>query len=272
MTECSITNLGTCLVEKLFEYFLYILNLPIQVILSGIQNLMTSPVSTSPFLSVWTVIVYILSMFYGLFLVFVGIRFIVSGHAVEQREKAKSNLRDIFLMIIFVRASYVFYGLILEVASALTTTVFNLIPPDFFLLTANSLSNLGLELVFMFMYLLVLALTLLILALRYMFVSFGVVLFAIGLFLYFLDGVSDYGKLILNYLSVAILTPFFYALILLAGSKFLEVSVFSEMKILVMIGTFALINILTIIIVLFVIIKATLKVSTPVAKVARMVG
>ncbi|MEK6860670.1 MAG: hypothetical protein AABY07_01745 [Nanoarchaeota archaeon] len=271
MTGCSITNLGTCLVEKFFEYLLYIFNLPIQVMLSGIQNLMTSPVSTSPFLGVWTIIVYILSMFYGLFLVFVGIKFIVSGHAVEQREKAKSNLRDIFLMIVFVQASYLLYGLILEVSSALTITIFNFIPSDFFLLTANSLGNLGLELVFMSLYLLVLVLMLIILVLRYMFVSFGVVLFAIGLFFYFLDSVSDYGKLILNYLFVAILMPFIYALILLAGSKFLEVSIFSEMKILVMIGTFALINVLTFIIVIFVIIKATLKVSTPVTKVARIV-
>jgi len=272
MTECSITNLGTCLVEKFFEYLLYLFNLPIQAMLSWIQNLMTSQVSTGIFFSIWTVIVYILSMFYGLFLVFVGLKFIISGHAVEQREKAKSNLKNIFLMIVFVQASYILYGLILEVSSALTTTVFNLIPPDFFLLTATSLSNIALELAFMFVYVFVLILTLIILALRYMFVAFGVVLFAIGLFMYFIESVSDYGKLILNYLFVGILTPFFYALILLAGSRFLEVSIFSEMKILVMIGTFALINILTFIVVIFVIIKATLKVATPIAKVTRMVG
>ena len=250
MTQCSLTNLGTCLVEKFFEYLLYLFNLPIQAMLSWIQDLMTSQVSTGIFFSIWTVIVYILSMFYGLFLVFVGLKFIISGHAVEQREKAKSNLKNIFLMIVFVQASYILYGLILEVSSALTTTVFNLIPPDFFLLTATSI----------------------ILALRYIFVAFGVVLFAIGLFMYFIESVSDYGKLILNYLFVGILTPFFYALILLAGSRFLEVSIFSEMKILVMIGTFALINILTFIVVIFVIIKATLKVATPIAKVTRMVG
>ena len=100
----------------------------------------------------------------------------------------------------------------------------------------------------------------------------GVVFFAIGIFLYFFEPLQSYGKLILNYLGVFIALPFFYSIILLASSKFLEVGIFSEMKILVMIGAFSLVNLFTIILVVFVIFKAANAVSSPVKQITTIVG
>ena len=91
-SSCGITNLASCIPEKLFEFLLGVLNSPIQPILDLIYNLLTEPVNIDVFAEVWAIIIYILSLFYGLLLLFVGFRFLIAGHSPEQREKAKTNL------------------------------------------------------------------------------------------------------------------------------------------------------------------------------------
>ena len=122
----------------------------------------------------------------------------------------------------------------------------------------------------MFPYLLALLTTLIFLALRYICVSVGVVFCAIGIFCYFVEPLEAYGKLILNYLGVLISIPFFCSIILLASSKFLEVSIFRDLKILVMIGGFSLVNIFILLLTLFVISKAAS--SAPVKQVVTLVA
>ena len=139
-------------------------------------------------------------------------------------------------------------------------------------MTPGSFSNLGLELALIAPYIAILILTLIFLALRYICVGMGVVLFAIGIFLYFIEPLHPYGKLVLNYLGVLIFLPFFYSIILLASSKFLEVGVFAEMKILVMIGGFVLVNCFTILLTVFVIFKAASAVSRPVKQITTIIS
>ena len=66
--DCGITNLASCIPEKIFEFFLSVLNAPLQPLLDWIHSLMTEPVNTGLFASIWSIIVYILSLFYGLIL------------------------------------------------------------------------------------------------------------------------------------------------------------------------------------------------------------
>lgn len=270
--SCGITNLGSCLVEKLFEFILYILNLPIRALLTLINNLMIEPVNIQIFASTWSIIIYILSLFYGILLVIVGFRFMLSGHSPEQREKAKRGLMNTILMIVLVQASFFIYKLILEVVSSMSSAVFSLIQDDFFLITMNSLGNIGLELVLIIPYIMVLVTTLIFLTLRYICVGIGVVFFAIGIFFYFIEPLNQYGKLILNYLFVLMALPFFYSIIFLASSKFLELPVFANMKIIVMIGAFALVNIVTVFLTLFVIFKAASTFSGPVTTIRKVTG
>jgi len=269
--ECSITNLGSCLVEKFFEFLLSTLNAPIQPLLDIVYSLLTKPVNTDIFSEVWGVIVYILSMFYGLLLLYVGFRFILSGYSPEQREKSKTVLANIIIMMVLVQASYFLYSLINEVVSSVTTVIFNMVQKDFFLLTIDNVANIGLELALIFPYLTGILITLILLVLRYMIVSIGVIFFAIGIFFYFIEPLNNYGKLIINFLLVTMCLPFFYSIIFLASSKLLEIDTFQDLKILVMIGAFAFVNIATIIAALFVIIKAALKVATPIMRVASVV-
>ena len=270
--DCGITNLGSCLAEKMFEFIIYILNLPIKPLLGFIRTFLTEPVNIQIFAEVWVIIVYILSMFYGFLLLISGFRFLVSGYSVEQREKAKRELRNIIIMMVLIQASFFLYSLALDLFSSVSTVIFNLISEDFFLVTADNISNVGLELVMIIPYVLVIVLTLIFLALRYIFVSIGVLFFTIGIFFYFVDVLNSYGKLILNYLGLVISIPIFYSLIFLASSKLLEVETFQNLKILLMIGAFSLVNLLTIFLILFVIIKAANAVSGPVRQITSIVS
>ena len=267
MSSCGITNLGTCLVEKLFEFILYLLNLPVRPLLAMINNLMIEPVNIQIFASIWSIIVYMLSLFYGILLLIVGFRFLLSGYSPEQREKAKASLANTLMMMVLVQASFLLYKLIIEVVASMTAVVYGLIPPDFFLATGSSLSNIGLELALIIPYVFTLVLVVIILALRYICVGMGVIFFAIGIFFYFIEPLKPYGKLIINYLGVLLALPFLYSIILLASSKFLEVGVFSEMKVLIMIGGFSLVILFSLLLLLFVIFKAANTVSGPVSQI-----
>ena len=85
--------------------------------------------------------------------------------------------------------------------------------------------------------------------------------------MYFIEPLSSYGKLIINFLFATMSITFFYSIIFLASSKLLEVGAFQDYKILVMIGAFSFINIITLIVLAFIIIKSALKVSSPVVRV-----
>lgn len=270
MSTCGITNLGTCLIENLFEFFVYILNLPIKPLLALINNLMIEPVNIQIFAGTWSIIIYMLSLFYGILLLIVGFRFLVSGHSPEQREKAKKSLMNIILMMVLIQTSFFIYSLILQIVASMTAVVYGFIPESFFLITSDGFANIGLELAMITPYIMTLIATLIFLALRYICVGVGVVFFAIGIFFYFIEPLESYGKLILNYLGILITLPFFYSIILFASSKFLETEIFSGLKILVMIGGFSLVNLLTIFLMIFVIFKAAN--SRPVKQIVTTVG
>jgi len=236
-----------------------------------IDNLLTQPVNIEVFFGIWAIIIYMLSLFYGILLLIVGFRFLLAGHSPEQREKAKRELANIILMMVFIQMSFFLYELILEIISSMSTVIFNLIREDFFLITMDNIGNIGLELVLIIPYILTIIITLIFLVIRYICVGVGVVFFALGIFFYFVGPLNQYGKLILNYLFVIMALPFIYSIIFLASSKFLELEVFANMKIVVMIGAFSLVNITTIFLILFVIIKAANTLAGSVGGITKIV-
>jgi len=266
----GLDDLGDYIIEAFFEFILDILNLPIKFLLNLISHLLTEPVKISIFANIWSIIIYILSMFYGILLVYIGLKFIVSGESPEQRENAKSSLRNTIIMIVLVQASFLIYSLILEIFAGLTKAMFNMIGNNFFVLTYDNFANIGLEIAFLIPYLSVLILTLIILAIRYICVSAGVIFFALGIFFYFVPFLNQYGKLIINGLIVLISLPLFYSIIFLTSSKLLELSIFQNIKILVMIGAFSLVILSTLLLLLFVIIKAALKIAKPIGSIAKI--
>ncbi len=256
MTDCGLSNLGVCLPEMFFNYLLQLVNAPFQPLLDAINYLMTEPVNVHLFESLWSIIVYIISMFYGLFLMFAGFNFMISGYDAIKREKAKEWLGNIVLMILFVQASFFIYAVLVDIGALLTAGVMEIINPNFFLLTADSIVNVGLEILLSMFYSFSLVLTVIFLAIRYLLVAVGVVFFPFALFFYFIPPLQAYGKMMVNVLLIIILAPFFQALILFAASVLLSISIFTDLKMVLMIAAFGLVNLFSILLVLFGIIKA----------------
>lgn len=260
LVECGLTNLATCLPQKFFEFIVSLLNAPLQPLLKLVQTLLTEPANVNTFQPLWAVIVYVISLFYGLFFLFAGFNLLISGYDSAKREKAKYWLRNVVLMIIFVQASFLIYSLLLELGSLMTTGVINIIDPKFFLLTVDNIPNIGLQMALLIPYIITLVITIIFLGLRYLFAVVGVVFFPFALFFCFIPPLQSYGKLILNFLLVLIFLPFFAAVILFGASALLKISLFANFKIVLAIVAFTSINFLMILLIIFAIIKAAMSV------------
>jgi hypothetical protein len=263
--ECGILNLATCIPEKLYDYFLNIINAPIQPLLTFTKSLLTEPVNISLFGSIWAIIIYILSMFYGLLLMYSGFNFMISGYDVVKREKAKEWFKNIFIMIILIQMSYFIYSTVIDLNSLMTSGIINMVDEKFFLLTADNIINLGLEFFLGIFYVLTLIFSVIFLTLRYIIVAIGVVFIPIGIFLYFIPPLKCYGKLILNFLGICIFVTFFDSLILLAGSKLVDIQVFANFKIVVMISVFSIANFLMFYLMFFSALKSAFNTGESVA-------
>jgi len=256
MVKCGLANLGNCIVEKLFEFILSLLEAPIKPILNLALDLLSEPINLSLFFSLWVIVIYVLSMFYALFLLGTGLNFMVSGYAPEKRENAKMWLRNIVIMIVLVQASFFMYQLAIDLSSIMASTTLSLIDQSFFSISTGSIANMGLSILFSFSYLITLYFTVMILTIRYTIVSLGVVLLPIAIFFYFIPPLQQYGSLILNFLGVSIFMTFFDALILIGFSKLVNIPIFANMKIVVLISAFAVISLLMLGLMLFSIAKA----------------
>ena len=260
MSECGLTNLAVCLPEKFFEYILSIFNAPLEPLLNLTKNLMSESVNIMLFHSFWAVIVYVISLFYGLFFMFAGVNFIISGYDAVKRENAKQWLRDIVLMVLFIQASFFIYALLIDLSARLTGGVLDIIPSDFFLLHAQGVADFGLQLIMLLPYLLVLVITIIFLGLRYLLVSIGVVLFPLAIFFYFIPPLKSYGKLILNILVMTIFITFFNAVILFGASQLMLIPIYQNVSIFLTISAFFTLDLLMIFALLFGIIKSVFSV------------
>jgi len=249
---------------------LNILNAPIQPFLELTLNLLSEPINLNLFLSMWVIIVYLISMFYGLILLASGFNFIISGHDVVKRENAKQWLRNIVIMIILIQSSFFIYQLTIDLSAVMTSAVLTLIDPSFFLIEVDSLGDIGLAIVMSIVYVVTLLITLLLLVIRYAFVAVGVVLLPLAIFFYFLPPLKSYGSLIMNFLGIAIFITFFDVILLVGFSKLVEIPVFGELKILVLVSAFMIINVVMALLALFSIVKAGFSVYTDVKKVANV--
>jgi hypothetical protein len=239
--ECGLTNLGSCLPEVVYEYFLYLINLPVLPFLLLIESLLTADIAIDLFYGVWNVVRYILSFFYVFLLIYVGYVFLTSNANPIKRAHAKDMLKNIFLMLILIQGSFYIYSLALDINTALNNVILSMIDPQFFLITVDNVSNIALEGVYLFTYCFTLFITLLMLVFRYVFVCLGVIIFPIGLFCYFIPPLKGYGKFIINALAIFIFITFFDLLIVLCCSMIVEIPLFENIKIIVMIICFAMI-------------------------------
>ena len=269
MPNCSLTNLGTCLVQNLFEFILNLVNAPVQPFLQMTLNLLSSPVNLSLFFSMWVIVIYVLSMFYALLLLGTGLNFMISGYDSEKRENAKQWLINILIMIVLIQASFFIYQLAIDLSATMTSATLTLVDPNFFLLGTGGFSDLGMAILLGFLYIAVLILTTIILAIRYAFVALGVVLFPLAIFFYFIPPLRGYGSLLMNFLGISIFVPVIDAILLAGFAKITTASVFANMQIIVLIGAFVLINILMFFLLFFSIVKAGFSAYTGIKRLKK---
>ncbi len=263
---CGLVNLGSCLTDSFFQFLLNVLNAPIRPFLQLTLNLLSEPVNLDLFVSMWAIIIYLLSMFYALFILFAGFNFMISGYDPAKREKAKEWLRNIMIMIVLIQSSYFIYQLVTNLSSIMTSATLTLIDPNFFLIGTNGINDLGISLLFSFAYISTLILTSIILVIRYAFVVIGVILLPIAIFFYFIPPLKQYGSLIMNFLGISIFITFFDSIMLAGFSKLVNVGIFGSMKIIVLISAFIFISVIMLLLLLFSIVKAGLNVYTEIKR------
>ena len=257
--ECGLLNLASCLPEKMYDFILGIINAPIYPLLILTKSLLTEPVNLSLFSSLWAIILYVISLFYGILMLYSGFNFMFSGYDAVKRAKAKQWFMNIFLMIVLIQASFFIYELVLDIESLLTAGMINLVDDTFFLITADNIVNIGLQFFFAVFYVLTLLVTVLLLTLRYIVVAVGVVFVPIGIFCYFIPPLNSFGRLIFNFLGVCIFATFFNSLIFVVCSQLVKIELFESFKILVMISAFGMANLLMFYLMFFSAIKSAIK-------------
>jgi hypothetical protein len=260
MEECSLLNLPSCILEALGNFVLSIINAPILPFLEVIKKLLMQPANVQVFGALWAVIIYIISIFYGLFILFAGFNLIISGYNAEKRERAKEWLQNTILMILFVQASFLIYSLIAELAAGITSGVVSLIDPNFFLFTLDNLVNVFLEIALGIFYVIILFVTVVMFAINYLLASIGVLFFPFGIFFYFIPPLRDIGRFVISKLMFVLFLPFFASLLLLGAAELAKIGGFSMVKIVLTIGAFALVNALMILLALLAVFRAVMGV------------
>ncbi len=251
-----ISNLVTAIFNSLKNFILDILNAPISPLVNFLKSLIQEPVNIELFRRFWEIIVYVISIFYGVILLTAGFNFITSSYDIIRRERAKEWLKNSILIIIFVSSSYLVYKLMIDISSILSNGILSLVNQNLFLITIDNPVNFGLELVLLLVYVFTLIMTIVLLGIRYLLASLGLVLFPIGIALNYIPPLKSYGKLILNSVITIIFLPIIFSLILLISSKLLEIGLFSNFKIIITILAFSLIQLVMVFLALFVLVKS----------------
>ncbi|MBT7508281.1 hypothetical protein HN652_04655 [archaeon] len=240
--ECGITNLADCIPEKIYEYFLTIINAPILPMLSIIQDLLIVDIDIEVFETLWSVVRYVISFFYVFIFLYTGYVFLTNNSDPIKRAHAKELLRNLFIMIILIQGSFYLYDLTLDINSTMNSTLIEYVDEEFFLITVDSIVNVSLELVLGLTYAFTLLFTMILLMLRYILICLGVISLPIAIFCYFIPPLKPYGKFVLNMLGILIFVTTFDLLIILACSMMVDYALFDDFQILFMITAFSIVN------------------------------
>lgn len=163
----------------------------------------------------WKSIILIISSFYLLLFLIIGFMFLFSSINQEKRVQAKEWLKNAFLMLVGVNASFVLYKLILELSTAITKFVWVTGFEQFF--ESNILNGASALTLIFFSF--SIGLTLITLFLRYIFLLIGVVFFPIAIFLYYIPPLKNWGKIVFNLIGIALFMQFLDVIVFVAANQ-----------------------------------------------------
>lgn len=174
------------------------------------KTFLVHPVEVSRFAESWKWVVTILSTGYILFLSFFGIKMLQAGSNPIEREKAKSNMGKIVIMILLTGLSLEMYELVLSINYALSSAIWSSVLDSFF--SYENLSTVNFFMLVYFSSSLLTAFTTVFL--RYLIIMAGILLLPLAICLYFFEPLQAYGRLLIQVIGVAIFIPFVDSLIL----------------------------------------------------------
>lgn len=255
--ECSLQNIASCIGVKLYDFLLNLVNAPIKPLVAAFESLLSAQVEIRPFVYLWSIIVYVLSFFYIFMLMYAAVQFLSAGDDAQKRMQAKESLKNAVLVLAIVQSSFYIYSLLIDMNASLTQGMLYFLS-DRFLLPIE-LSWQYFEMPFVFMYVCMLAISVILLIGRFFLVAVGVIMFPLGIFLYFVTPLKEYGKSMLYFFTSLIFVPFFLTAILIGAEKVITLPLFSEIKPLVLVAVLLITNLVLVYITIGALLKGFLS-------------
>lgn len=205
----SLSQLPNAVVSQFFSVFQGLTASFLTSLLSITKLFVVTNPDISPMFPLWQTIVYIISLFYLLIFLTVGLLFIFSSIDAEKRATAKQWFKSTIIMIAAVGSSYYFYSLFLQLGAAIANylwtsqfeTLFqpgNLTTLNILLLIFYSTAVLAAFITFF---------------IRHLFLLIGTAIFPIALALYFIPPTKAWGKMLLEILFAAVFMQIIDAII-----------------------------------------------------------
>jgi len=172
----------------------------IEPFLGASKTFILSNPNPADLIGYWKLIIVVITSFYLLLFLVAGLKFILGAYDFMQREEAKVWFKNSLFLVVVLNASYLLYTVLMDLGSGVALIFWD--GKFEALFTFASIESLNL---FSLIYLATsVSLLWFTLFLRYALLFVGVVLFPIGLFLYFIPPLKTYGSAILNLFGTAI--------------------------------------------------------------------
>ncbi len=162
----------------------------------------------------WQVIVYLISLFYLLLFLIVGLLFIFSSFDSKRRAVAKDWFKSIVFLVVGVNASFLFYSLFLGLGSAVANYLW---VAEFEQLFSPSILS-GLNFVLLFIYAGAVLIAFITFFVRYLLLLLGTVLFPIAIFFYFIPPLKAWGKMLFEILFAGVLMQIIDVIVFIGAS------------------------------------------------------
>lgn len=250
--NCGLTNIKACF-TGIFQGFF---NAQLKPLLDFFMTLLETETSPELFKPLWSGIVFLSEFIATIFIVINNIKLIIfAGYPVKSYQ-AKKNLQNIVIIAVLLPLSYYAYNLLLNFNSTLTKNFLENVGVTFFEVKFQGITDSILNFLLFLFYLIALILTDIILILRYFILSVGVVLFPLGIFMYYVDSLKSYGSLIINFLLSNIFAGAITSIIIKILSMLSNIAVFEGFKIIFSIAGLLIADVVLLLIMFFVVVKA----------------
>lgn len=250
---CGFSNLTACFTGFLEEFF----DASLKPLIDFFKELIITSASPDIFKPVWSIIVLLCSLASMIFIIFNVIKLVMYAEYQLKRHQAKEGLKNIVIIAVLLPLSYYIYTTLLSFNSSLTNNFIQNINTSFFEVKFDNITSSILNLLLYIFYIVVLIITDIILVLRYFILSVGIVIFPLGIFMYYIDQLKCYGVLIINFLLSNIFAGFITSLILMIISMLSKVEIFQDYQVIFSISGLLITDAILVIIMFFVIIKAS---------------